>query len=98
METLEVFLEGREETDDVFGNYVRLLGEELPAGSPPGLKHEMGLDLITSLLFAGHDTTAATMVFAVKYIGENPSVLAELRVSLNNSNTDRWISCHLKCK
>lgn len=67
--------------EDVFGNYMKVLEEELPADSPPGLKHEMGLDLITSLLFAGHDTTAATMVFAVKYIGENPPVLAELRVS-----------------
>ena len=70
----------------MFGNYVKLLEEELPPGSPAGLKHEMGLDLITSLLFAGHDTTAATMVFAVKYIGENPNVLAELRVCLYNSN------------
>lgn len=73
-------------TDDVFGNYVKLLEEELPVGSPPELKHQMGLDLITSLLFAGHDTTAATMVFAVKYIGENPPVLAELRVCQYNSN------------
>lgn len=82
LKTLEEFLESRPVKDDVFGNYVQLLEEELPAGSSPGLKHEMGLDLITSLLFAGHDTTAATMVFAVKYIGESPEVLAELRVSL----------------
>lgn len=79
LKNLEEFLESRPVKDDVFGGYVKLLEEELPAGSPPGLKHEMGLDLITSLLFAGHDTTAATMVFAVKYIGENPPVLAELR-------------------
>ena len=81
LKNLEEFLASRPVKDDVFGGYVKLLEEELPAGSPPGLRHEMGLDLITSLLFAGHDTTAATMVFAVKYISENPPVLAELRVS-----------------
>lgn len=81
LKTLEDFLESRETKDDVFDNYVKVLEAELPPGSPPQLKHEMGLDLITSLLFAGHDTTAATMVFAVKYIGENPKVLTTLRVS-----------------
>lgn len=81
LKTLEEFLQSRTVKDDVFDNYVQLLQEELPPGSPPALKHEMGLDLLTSLLFAGHDTTAATMVFSVKYIGENPKVLAELRVS-----------------
>lgn len=79
LKTLEEFLQSRTVKDDVFDNYVQLLQEELPPGSPPALKHEMGLDLLTSLLFAGHDTTAATMVFSVKYIGENPKVLAELR-------------------
>lgn len=82
LKTLEEFLQSLAVKNDVFDNYVKVLEAELPPGSPPGLKHEMGLDLITSLLFAGHDTTAATMVFAVKYIGEHPQVLTELRVRL----------------
>jgi hypothetical protein len=32
------------------------------------------------MMFAGHEMTASTMLFAVKYISENPEVLAALQV------------------
>ncbi|CAK9224667.1 unnamed protein product [Sphagnum troendelagicum] len=34
---------------------------------------------VLALMFAGHETTASTMLFAVKYISENPEVLAVLQ-------------------
>jgi len=37
-----------------------------------------GRDLLTGLLFAGHDTTADTMVFTVKYVGKNPHILTKI--------------------
>ncbi|KAH9566868.1 hypothetical protein CY35_04G152400 [Sphagnum magellanicum] len=40
--------------------------------------HGQGQDLLTGLLFAGHHTIADTMVFTVKYVGENPHVLVEI--------------------
>jgi hypothetical protein len=35
---------------------------------------------VLAMMFAGHETTASTMLFAVKYISENPEVLAALQV------------------
>ncbi|CAK9223357.1 unnamed protein product [Sphagnum troendelagicum] len=34
---------------------------------------------VLAMMFAGHETTASTMLFAVKYISENPEVLAALQ-------------------
>lgn len=82
LKNLKDFLDSRPVKNDIYDQYLDLLEAELPAGTPRGQKYDMAIDLLTSLIFAGHDTTAATMVFAVKYIGENPKVLAELRVSL----------------
>lgn len=82
LKNLKDFLDSRPVKDDIYDQYLDLLEAELPEDTPRGQKCDMAIDLLTSLIFAGHDTTAATMVFAVKYIGENPKVLAELRVSL----------------
>lgn len=82
LKNLKDFLDSRAVKDDIYDQYLDVLEAELPEDTPRGQKCDMAIDLLTSLIFAGHDTTAATMVFAVKYIGENPKVLAELRVSL----------------
>lgn len=37
-------------------------------------------DNILTLLVAGHDTTTAALTWLIKFLGENPSVLEQLRV------------------
>lgn len=43
-------------------------------------------DNILTLLVAGHDTTTAGLTWLVKFLGENPDVLAKLRVSLQRAS------------
>lgn len=38
-------------------------------------------DNILTLLVAGHDTTTAALTWLIKFLGENPSVLEQLRVT-----------------
>ncbi len=37
-------------------------------------------DNILTLLVAGHDTTTAALTWLIKFLGENPAVLEQLRV------------------
>lgn len=37
-------------------------------------------DNILTLLIAGHDTTTAALTWLIKFLGENPNVLEQLRV------------------
>lgn len=39
-------------------------------------------DNILTLLVAGHDTTTAALTWLIKFLGENPTVLEQLRVLL----------------
>lgn len=39
-------------------------------------------DNILTLLVAGHDTTTAALTWLIKFLGENPAVLEQLRVLL----------------
>lgn len=95
LKNLKDFLDSRPVKDDIYDQYLDVLEAELPKDTPRGQKCDMAIDLLTSLIFAGHDTTAATMVFAVKYIGENPKVLAELRVSLQMPQSTYSSQCFL---
>lgn len=79
MKTLESFLETRLNRIEVLDGFMEAI-EDSPEVTSEKQRKEMRQDHIIGLLFAGHDTTAATMNFAVRYIGENPAVLAQLRV------------------
>lgn len=41
-------------------------------------------DNILTLLVAGHDTTTAALTWLVKFLGENPDVLQNLRVMMSS--------------
>ncbi len=79
VKTLTDYLESRPVKDDIYDKFIQTIREDSPEDTEEMLRGQ-GRDLLTGLLFAGHDTTAATMVFTVKYVGENPHVLAEIRV------------------
>jgi len=89
VKTLTDYLESRPVKDDIYDKFIQTIREDSPEDTEEMLRGQ-GRDLLTGLLFAGHDTTAATMVFTVKYVGENPHVLAEIRVIPSPSAR----SCH----
>jgi cytochrome P450 len=89
VKTLTDYLESRPVKDDIYDKFIQTIREDSPEDTEEMLRGQ-GRDLLTGLLFAGHDTTAATMVFTVKYVGENPHVLAEIRVI----PSPRARSCH----
>lgn len=41
-------------------------------------------DNILTLLIAGHDTTTAALTWLIKFLGENPNVLEQLRVKTSS--------------
>lgn len=52
-------------------------------------------DNVLTLLIAGHDTTTAALTWLIKFLGENPHALQNLRVSANSMlccNTDSGVS------
>jgi len=63
--------------DDIYNKFIQTIREDSPEDMEEML-HGQGRDLLTGLLFSGHNTTADTMVFTVKYVGENPHVLTEI--------------------
>jgi steroid 22-alpha-hydroxylase/cytochrome P450 family 90 subfamily A polypeptide 1/brassinosteroid-6-oxidase 2 len=84
IETLErdVVSKPRPENDeDHYADYMEHTRRE----NFPGMTEERLLEKTRShmlgMMFAGHETGACVMLFAVKYISEHPDVLAELRVS-----------------
>ncbi|KAH9535095.1 hypothetical protein CY35_17G035900 [Sphagnum magellanicum] len=83
VKTLTDYLESRPVKDDIYDKFIQTIREDSPEDTEEMLRGQ-GRDLLTGLLFAGHDTTAATMVFTVKYVGENPHVLAEIRKEHEN--------------
>lgn len=68
-------------------NYMRK--ENLP-GTTEELLLEQTRCHVLGLLFAGHETAASTMLFAVKYISENPRVLDELRAEHENIQLSKF--------
>ncbi len=75
--------------DDIYNKFIQTIREDSPEDMEEML-HGQGRDLLTGLLFSGHNTTADTMVFTVKYVGENPHVLTEIGVIPSPSAR----SCH----
>jgi hypothetical protein len=75
--------------DDIHNKFIQTIREDSPEDMEEML-HGQGRDLLTGLLFSGHNTTADTMVFTVKYVGENPHVLTEIGVIPSPSAR----SCH----
>lgn len=54
-----------------------MLGRLIDEGSLP---NDAVADFMINLLFAGNETTAKTMLFAVYFITQNPAALKHLRV------------------
>ena len=48
------------------------------------LTDEQLKDNILTLLIAGHDTTTAALTWLIKFLGENPHVLEQLRVKTSS--------------
>ena len=67
----------REEKED---SYKDLLGSFM--GEKAGLTDEQIADNIIGVIFAARDTTASVLTWIVKYLGENPSVLEAVTVSI----------------
>jgi hypothetical protein len=73
------YLESRPVKDGIYNKPTQTIREDSPEDMEEML-HGQGRDLLTGLLFAGHNTTVDTMVFTVKYVGENPHVLIKIWV------------------
>ncbi|CAM6022979.1 unnamed protein product [Sphagnum balticum] len=58
------YLESRPVKDGIYNKFIHTIHEDSPEDVEEML-HGQGRDLLTGLLFAGHDTTADTMVFTV---------------------------------
>jgi hypothetical protein len=82
-------LESRPVKDGIYNLFIQTIREDSPEDMEEML-HGQGQDLLTGLLSAGYDTTADTMVFTVKYVGENPHVLTKIWVIPSPSAC----SCH----
>jgi len=50
----------------------------------PHLTREQILDLILSMLFAGHETSSAAISLAIYFLQSSPKVLQQLRVRLSS--------------
>lgn len=49
----------------------------------PHLTRDQILDLILSMLFAGHETSSAAISLAIYFLSSSPDVLKQLRVNLS---------------
>jgi len=61
-------------------DYKDLLGSFM--GEKAGLTDEQIADNVIGVIFAARDTTASVLTWIVKYLGENPSVLEAVTVSV----------------
>lgn len=61
------------EHNDLLGSFM---------GEKAGLTDEQIADNIIGVIFAARDTTASVLTWIVKYLGENPSVLQAVTVSI----------------
>lgn len=67
--------------EDHYADYMEFMRKENLPGTTEEVLLEQTRSHVLGLMFAGHETAANVMLFAVKYISENPRVLDELRVS-----------------
>lgn len=65
--------ETKQEYNDLLGSFM---------GDKEGLTDEQIADNIIGVIFAARDTTASVLTWIIKYLGENPSVLQAVTVSL----------------
>jgi cytochrome P450 len=93
VETLErdVVSQPRPEGDeDQYADYMEYMRKENLPGTTEELLVEKTRCHVLGMLFAGHETAASAMLFAVKYITDNPRVLSELRAEHDNIRTSKF--------
>jgi hypothetical protein len=69
-----------ENDEDQYADYMEHMQHKNLPGTTEARFLEQTRCHILAMMFAGHETTASTILFAVKYISENPEVLAALQV------------------
>lgn len=65
--------QGKQEYKDLLGSFM---------GEKSGLTDDQIADNVIGVIFAARDTTASVLTWIVKYLGENPSVLQAVTVSI----------------
>ena len=73
---------GQEFQQDFLGSLVMKHSKEDGEEDENKLTDKQLKDNILTLLVAGHDTTTAALTWLIKFLGENPLVLEQLRVSI----------------
>ena len=76
--------------EDHYVDYMEYMRKENLPGTTEELLLEQTRCHVLGMLFAGHETAASTMLFAVKYISENPRVLDELRAEHENIQLSKF--------
>jgi len=69
-----------ENDEDQYADYMEHMRHKNLPGTTEARLLEQTCCHVLAVMFAGHEMTASTMLFAVKYISENPEVLAALQV------------------
>lgn len=76
--------------EDQYADYMDYMRRENLPGTTEALLLEKTRCHVLGMLFAGHETAASAMLFAVKYITEHPRVLDELRAEHENIRTSKF--------
>jgi cytochrome P450 len=76
--------------EDHYADYMEYMRKENLPGTTEELLLEMTQCHVLGMLFAGHETVACTMLFAVKYIMDHPRVLDELRAEHANIQASKF--------
>ncbi|XP_024383790.1 cholesterol 22-hydroxylase CYP90B27 [Physcomitrium patens] len=76
--------------EDQYVDYMDYMRKENLPGTTDELLREKTRCHILGLLFAGHETAASAMLFAVKYIMDNPRVWNELRAEHDNIQVSKF--------
>lgn len=75
--------------EDQYVDYKEHMRKESPAMTEEMLQEHTRCHVL-GMLFAGHETTACAMLFAVKYIMDHPRVLNELRAEHENIQVSKF--------
>lgn len=76
--------------EDQYADYMDYMRKENLPGTTEELLLEKTRCHVLGMLFAGHETAASAMLFAVKYIMDNPRVLNELRAEHENIRISKF--------